>query len=195
MPGYSVRDVQEFLDYCSDKGLLKRNTAISRKTAVAKVLGGLDVDEQTDVRLIDLDAAFDRWQNRQGGDYDPASLGVYQSRMNMAIKEFLRFRSDPKSYRPKSGRPPAVSTPGRRLLGEPRTLELGPEDDMSLSASVPEGTPALLFSVPVRPGVVASVRIAGLPQDLTRSEATAAARAAKGFIEAMILAAVPPPLS
>lgn len=192
MQGYSVADLEKFLDYCSAKGLLKRNTAVGRKTAVSKILGQLDADEQSDVRSIDLADAFDRWQNKQGAGYDPKSLSVYDSRLKSAVQEFLTYKNDPKSYKPggvtrKSsgslGRKKRPVAPGQSPQAPKNDQFEQPQSDTD-SATVPP----LLFSVPIRPGVAAWVRITGLPQDITMAEASSAAMLAKAMVEPLLLA-------
>lgn len=198
MSGYSVKDVESFLDYCGQKGLLKSNTATSRKTAVSKILGQLDADEQTDVRNVDLKAAFNRWQNMSGRDYDPSSLAVYESRMRSGVNDFLRWREDPKSFKPSGNTRKAATGEGKRRKA-PAPTSLGAEQDQLGSterdASEPSNAPALVFSVPVRPGVAAWVRITGLPRDLTLSEAKHAATLTKAMVEPLLLATAHAPES
>ncbi len=189
MQGYAVKDLEEFLDYCLTKGLLKRNTAVSRKTAVSKILGVLDADEKADVRGIDMKNAFNRWQNKEGKSYDPASLAVYESRLNSAVRDFLKYKSDPKSYRPAT-----KTRKSKNEQGTPKRpkeeLAVRAESEVELATETNGSTvPPLVFSVPIRAGVAAWVRITGLPRDMTAGEASMASNLTKTMIEPLLMAA------
>src|SRR6202035_2619484 len=90
----------EFLDYLSNKGLMNRTTAASRKAAANKVLGILGEDEAADVSALDLDKVMSRFHNLEGANYTPESLNTYKSRLKSAIDDFLRYQKDPLNFRP-----------------------------------------------------------------------------------------------
>lgn len=192
MEGYSVTDVEAFMDWAVDKGLVKRNTGISRKTAVTKVLGSLDPDEQTDVRTIDLAQAVSRWQNKKAAGYTPKSLAVYERRAKLAVREFLKYKQDPKNYKP--GGQTRKSSQGTKSKKTVSQLNFvadadGFDSEGSLgSPSTGSTAPALVFSIPIRPGVAALVRVTGLPWDMSTNEARSAAALTTAILEPQLQA-------
>lgn len=161
---HSLAALTEFLDYLADKGLMNAATVSARKAAVNKVLGFLDASEVEDVTAVDLDSVMYRFQNRYRSEYSPPSLAAYKSRVRSAIEDFSKFQKDPASYRParasvsRKNRERTKSadreTADRSLETPPIQLYDGPTD---------------IIPIPIRNGL--TVRISGVPYDLTRSEA------------------------
>jgi len=178
---YSLDALNEFFDYAANKGLLKRNTAQSRKIATNKVLAVLDENEKADLRRIDVDHAFDLFQNRQGTGYTPASLRVYQSRVRIALSNFVNYVDNPANFRPSSV-PRSSSKIKRESNGndkakrESQKVEKRSEitqrqnDHISNEITVP---------VPLREGLM--VKISSLPSDLTPAEADKVAAIIKAY--------------
>ncbi len=99
---YSFAALTRFLDFVAEKGLVKKNTAVSWKTASGKVLDDLTPAEQEDVRRVDLATAFVKFENRFGGKYSPASLAQYHARARTAMSEFLKWVESPTNYKPRA---------------------------------------------------------------------------------------------
>lgn len=174
---YSIHKLQEFFSLVISRGLMKKATAESRRTAVMKVLGVLDDDAKQDLREIDRDDAFNRFQNLTAQDYSPDSLAIYRTRFNAALDDFIRWAENPAGFRSavatRTARRPRPVNGGR----EARLPELPLQDEPSPFAfSAEPETPrpsvydCLDIPVPLRKGVV--VRIHGLPSDLTVDEAS-----------------------
>lgn len=92
---YSFDALIDFLGYLGKKGLMNRNTVVSRKASCNKVLSVLDPEELADLRNLDLDVVAQRSANLQGGEYAPKSLRVYKSRVNSSLDDFFATRKTP----------------------------------------------------------------------------------------------------
>ena len=99
---YSYDALVKFADYAGDKGLAKPATASAWKTAAQKVFEDLSPPELQDVRGVDLETAFAKFVNKSGRKFSPASLGQYRSRISTLVKEFVKYKESPHSYRPRS---------------------------------------------------------------------------------------------
>jgi hypothetical protein len=166
----------EFLDYLANKGLMNRTTAASRKASANKLLGILDDLEATDVSKLDVDALMTRFHHLHGANYTPETLSVYKSRTKAAIDDFLRYQKDPLNFKP--ALQPSQRKPDRARNSAPAdsrvSADAGPK-------SVTEAPPAEvnILPVPIRPGL--TIKIQGLPFDLTISEASKIANVIKAM--------------
>ena len=173
---YSATKFAEFCDYVGEKNLMAPETARARKVSALKILGVLDTAEQQDLRTLDRELVFHRFQNRSGNMYSPSSLSVYRSRFNAAVDDFLRFAENPSAFRPNSLKSTATlkndAVPSKKPVkgNRPRPAQTAP------ATSEPGGNTlgtiaqeSLTLPIPIRPGVV--VKIFGLPYDLSEDEA------------------------
>jgi hypothetical protein len=173
---YSIDAFSRFFDHAGEKGLIKRNTAISRKAATNKILAVLDKSELTDLRTLDLDATFERFQNLHGMKYKPDSMQVYMSRARTAVGDFIAYVDNPASFKsstvqrsnikPKSG-----GTEGKRKIVK---KQKDMEDDLEQ-----QGIKHIIVPVPLRENL--TVKISNLPADLTQSEADRLAAIVKAY--------------
>lgn len=168
---YSAKKFEEFCNYVLEKNLMNKETASSRKVASLKILAALDESDRQDLRILDRELAFTRFQNKSGSQYTPSSLGVYRSRFLMALDNFISFQDNPSAFRPNAARlngkkkedsqKQKKSTKG---IAQPKVAaseHLPLENNFSLEN--------LTLPIPLRPGVI--VKIFGLPSDLTADEA------------------------
>jgi hypothetical protein len=165
---YSKEAFLKFLDYLSDKGLIKSQTIRGWRSAALKLMADLSEDEERDIRTVDLDLAVHKTANRDSISVSPESLKAYRSRVALAIQEFISWRDDPATYKP------------RGLNGKsrpkPSNERATPQERVSKGASkVPEKREAetmassgLTLSFPLRSDFLAQVVI---PRDLTAIEA------------------------
>jgi hypothetical protein len=86
--------------WAADKGLLNLNTAKAVRAACAQVLSVLDGWETVDVRNLDLNDLFLRFQNKRGKDFIPESLETYMRRFTVAHRAFLDYIADPTTWKP-----------------------------------------------------------------------------------------------
>lgn len=171
---YSLAALNQFCDHASDKGLLKKNTAQSRKAAANKVFSILDDSESRDLRSIDVEAVFDRFQNLQGMQYKPDSLQVYLSRTKTALADFIAFVDNPSGF--KSSAANRVKT----SLKTEKTIKNQPIKYHSVEKYADQHEAKhLAVPVPLRDGLI--VKIMNLPADLSASEAERLAAIIKAY--------------
>jgi hypothetical protein len=184
---YSLDALNRFLDYALEKGILKPETAKSRKTAVNKILEKITDDERSDVRKVDLDREADHFANRQGAGYIPASLQTYKSRAKTALADFEAYVDSPMTFRPsaatngkgqvKGGGGQAVRKPkSGKPAGQAEVRDRSQDGGNAAGERKAEG---LTFPVPIRPGLI--VQLQGVPFDLTAGEAEKIAQVVKAL--------------
>lgn len=185
---YSLDALNRFLDYALEKGLLKAETAKSRRTAVNKILEKITAEQRADVRKVDLDLEAEHFANRQGAGYIPSSLLTYKSRAKTALADFVNWVDNPMQFRPSgSGNGKATAkTGGAGVAKKAKTpaktdsTEVFHERTPSPSAPPPMEQPTgLTFPVPIRAGLI--VQLCGVPFDLTTAEAEKIAMVVKAL--------------
>ncbi|MBE9141040.1 hypothetical protein IQ254_28225 [Nodosilinea sp. LEGE 07088] len=158
----------KFLDYLSDKNLVKFQTVRGWRSAASKLMEDLSEAEEADVRTLDIEIAVHRTANRDSGSISPKSLNTYRQRVAIAIAEFVRRQEDPAGYKP------------RTLNGQSRTKPTNGSSSRAKAASEPATAPkkhdkepahlssGLTLSYPLRTDFLAQVVI---PRDLNTVEA------------------------
>jgi site-specific recombinase XerC len=163
----SREDLVRFLDDIGSNGLMNPQTASARKASVNTLLGILPNDEAQDVTKLDMDSVTQRFMNLKGGKFKQESVRVYKSRVEGAIRDFINYKKDPLSFKPK-----LVSRGTRTNDKKPKMMEEQPSHGVLATAtsvmSVTQ-TEGIVFPIPIRPNVI--VKIAGIPSDMTQSEA------------------------
>jgi hypothetical protein len=167
MANLSRTALLEFIDYLANKGLMNKTTASARKAAANRVLGILDDAEANDVSKIDLDEVMTRFHNLEGAKFTPDSLNTYKSRLKSAIEDFVRYQRDPLNFRP------TTQNTGRRLAERQKPAGNAETSRKSVnppvaSAEAPPASVSIL-PIPIRPDL--TIKIQGLPYDLTPQEA------------------------
>jgi hypothetical protein len=159
--------ILEFQDYQANKGLLAKGTAVARKAALSKVLGILPKEEAEDITGIDLDDVMIRFSNLQGKDYTPGSMNTYKSRVKAAIDDFEAYLSNPLGFRPSVNRrdrsTKSEKTPPKKGVPTEEYYE------QHVKTSAPNFDASNILPIPLRADL--TVRIQGLPFDMTLSEA------------------------
>ena len=162
--GRSRADLLKFLEYMGRKGLIPANTASARKAAANQVLAMLGDDEAQDVTDLDVDETIRRFGNRFRSDYTAESLQSYASRLRSSLDDFKRHCDDPLNFKPGRSK---IGGRGPRAKAEATASESGTlSSDFSQLRSVPA---VQVLPIALRQDLV--VQIAGLPHDLTKSEA------------------------
>lgn len=177
---YSLDAFNRFYDYAGSNGLLKRNTAQSRKAATNKVVAVLSDDELSDLRTIDLDHAFERFQNLQGMQYKPDSLQVYLSRTRTAVSEFISYVDNPLSF--KVGATQRASNKGKTTTNTGGRSKPKEKQKVTEGGSGPEplhDPKHIIVPIPLRENL--TVKITNLPADLTQAEADRLAAIVKAY--------------
>lgn len=172
MSGYTARDLLDFLDYSLDKGLGKKETIKTRIVSVGRILDVVGKEEIGDLREADVDHIMERFMNLEGTKFSPGSLASYKSRLNSSISDFLRYKENPSSYRPKGQR---ASRSASRSIDVPK--DEGKDAKLQKPLTYTENSKRLdvqdddlaVFPIPLRQGL--TVKMVGLPHDLTQNEA------------------------
>lgn len=157
-------DLIEHWNYAADKGLMNRNTAYSYRSACSKVLSVIDGWESVDITTIDIDDTIARFKNLRAKNYKPKSLEVYAARFRKAVESYLKFISDPSSWKPKSKQTSNSNHEGA-TSSKSRTPQNTTETSASQTVSVNRGL--IDYPFPLRDGVTVRLQ---LPRDITISE-------------------------
>jgi hypothetical protein len=149
---------------------------MARKTALTKVLGVLDEQEAADVTDIDLDDVMLRFHNLHGKGFTPESLQTYKSRVKSGLDDFRAYLENPLGFRPGGSRREPRSKPAGQEKGAQRkggVVAQNSEVVDQLAVNKPIAAPtfeeAAILPIPLRADL--TIRIQGLPFDLTSSEA------------------------
>lgn len=168
----SREDFIRFLDYLGEKGLVARATASARRTAAAKVLAVLSDDEAQDVVSLDIDHLMARFDNLNPHQYTPDSLQTYRSRLKTALEDFRAYGENPVSFRP-SGQSRAKQKPNGSSpkAQKSKPIQIGTPTALPLPSTIPAVDLPNVHQLPVQLRPNLTVRIFGLPFDLTQQEA------------------------
>lgn len=187
---YSVDALNKFLDYALEKGLVKPETAKSRKTAVNKILEKITDAQKADVRTVNLDIEAEHFANRQGAGYIPSSLQTYKSRAKTALADFEKYVDSPMHFRP-SGSVNGKAQGKQGAGQQARKVRQNKQSEREVATGNTHGeqrlederpdidSRTLTFPVPIRPGLV--VQLQGIPFDLTIAEADKIAMVVKAL--------------
>ena len=181
---YSLDALNRFLDYAASKGLLNRNTAVSRKQAANKILSVLEDSENKDLREVDIQHVFERFANLQGTGFKPTSLQVYQSRLKTALADFFAYVEDPAKFKPAGAQ---RTTPRNIKRADNRGGRTGHDDrsdmntqDGNAGQDRSDYEKQIVIPVPLREGL--TVRIHNMPPDLTKGEAEKLAAIVRAYV-------------
>jgi hypothetical protein len=170
-----------FVDYLSAKGLMNKTTASARKAAANRVLGVLDEVEASDVSQLDLDDVMTRFHHLEGSKFKPQSLNTYKSRLKSVIEDFLRYQRDPMNFKP-NGQSSGRRTPDRaRASDSPAPLRH--ESVRRSSEQTVEAPPASVSILPIPIRADLTIKVQGLPFDLTVGEANKIANVIKAMAQ------------
>lgn len=170
---YSGNALIKFLSYAGEKGLLKPETARSRKAAVTKILEVAEDSAKQDMRNFDLEQTFTRFQNINVQNYKPESLSVYRSRFESALRDFLNWRKDPSSFKPstQTRNTKRRSTEKSKVNGNSTNKQQQfYQDIQSRQDSDRELTSPITMPVPLK-DVSVVIQVANIPSDLKQLEA------------------------
>jgi hypothetical protein len=94
------RALVDHWSWAAEKGLMNKNTAGTLRAACSQILSSVDDNWETlDIRELNPDDAFRRFQNKRGKDFRPASLHDYARRFKQAHTSYLRYLENPASWR------------------------------------------------------------------------------------------------
>ena len=173
-PDYSKEAFLKFLNYVSERGLIKSQTVRGWRSAALKLMTDLSEAEEKDIRTVDLELAVHRTANRDSVSVSPESLNTYRNRVAIAIREFTNWRLDPAAYKPRglNGKTRIKAPNGAKPANE----QVLPQEPLNSGIpKIPEKresevtvSSGLTLSFPLRSDFLAQVVI---PRDLTTLEA------------------------
>ena len=141
-------------------------TASARKASAGSLLSILSEDEAADVTKLDLGQITQRFLNLKGSSFKPESVKVYKSRTESSIRDFAAYKKDPLSFKPAlEQRAPRNSD----SKSKPPATEKSASTPSAQQNQMSFQTDGLVFPIPLRPDV--TIKIAGIPSDLTQAEA------------------------
>lgn len=177
----SKEQLDFFLGFISDKGMVNTNTAGGLRAAVSQIL--FDSQPSDDVSQIDVRQAVLRFNNKFPGKLSPDSLRRYEQRVKTVIEQFLLWKADPTAYRgfgrgigaPKSGdaKPKVKKRENTPVQSVHDVVPVAPAN-LGLHGHAPSvsigmvRTAGLVVPFPLRSDFVVEVRI---PQNLSVDEA------------------------
>lgn len=164
-------DLIKFLEYLGDKGLIPQGTASARRTAAAKVLAVLSEDEAQDVIGIDLNHVMSRFENLNPHQYTPESLQAYRSRLKTALEDFRSYCDNPVSFRPAGQGRNKIKKADSVAKVAKKTVAQEPIPSASPAAQSPVVDLPNVNQLPIPLRHNLTVRVFGLPYDLTAAEA------------------------
>lgn len=98
-PDTSGKAFVEHWSWAAEQGEMKPNTAGGLRAACAQVLSTLENWETVDIRGIDVEDTFRRFQNKRARDFKAETLETYRRRFSQAVRLFLQWAEDPKSWK------------------------------------------------------------------------------------------------
>lgn len=168
----------EFLDAAIDKGWFNVSTAKALRTASTKILSVENGWETVDLRTLDVDHLYERFQNLKRNDYSDDSMRIYRTRFTQALKMHLgRLDNDPawKTYGPAAKGNAPKPTNGSTKVRAPKSSNASTIASADTSPPTgpggevaPESTSLMRFPFPLRENLDVSL---SLPRDLTKDEA------------------------
>ena len=164
--GLGKLDLMQFLDFCGDKGLMNPQTASARKASAGSLLSILSEDEAADVTKLDLNQITQRFLNLKGNSFKPESVKVYKSRTESSIRDFVAYKKDPLSFKPALEQRATRNSEAKSKLPAVEKSGSTPSSQPNQTSFQTDG---LIFPIPLRPDV--TIKIAGIPSDLTQAEA------------------------
>jgi hypothetical protein len=94
------RALVEHWNWAADKGLMNKNTAAGLRAACTQVLGALENWQDVDIKALDLDDTFMRFQTLRKKQFKPTVLATYRHRFRKAVESYLNYLEDPGGWRP-----------------------------------------------------------------------------------------------
>jgi hypothetical protein len=175
----SAEGLLQFLDYVVNKGYGPPSAVTPWKSAARQVLQtveGSDDYGDVDVRSLDLEDYLDRFETLARSNIKVESVQAYRRRFTNAVEAYLAFIT--------GGKVPTFRQGGRRPRAEPQA-KASKADAPQAAPAAPtpaprqSGEPMIDYPFPVRPGVVASLR---LPARWERADAERLATFARALV-------------
>lgn len=169
----------EFLEYLINKGYAPPSAVTPWMSASRSVLQAVEGEtwESTDIRALDLDEAFRRFETIRKGSYKAESLAAYKKRFTRAVVSYREWLEN--DVRPTFGtRAPRRIDRSGGGAGEGARNGAEPLTQDAQTGAVEQGM--VTYPFPLANGVIAKFT---LPQKLPKAEATRIA----AFVQAIAI--------
>lgn len=185
MDNYSKGGMVSFAEMITTKGWINSNTGGGHKAALNKILG--DLEDDTDVREIDVKTQVVRYSNLHPGELSPSSLKQYEKRVRAMIGYYTAWKKDPTNFKPPAREPsdkadkPAKASkatkPATKTVSQQLSVisNLNGEEKVGNAVGKVTGTlnggtqvASLSMPFPMRDDYLAQITI---PRDMTKDEA------------------------
>lgn len=163
MKNTTGQDLVDHWSWAAKKGIMKKNTANTFKSACFKVLDVLDDWESTDITSINIEDTIDRFKNLHAREYHPKSLEAYGKRFKRAIESYLAYIEDPGAWKPASRQ---TKTTSSNTVNKAQK-EVEQKIKTQNGQQKPSSTGLIDYPFPLREGV--TVRLM-LPRDIAVNE-------------------------
>ena len=164
----SKTQLMDFLDWAADKGMMKKDTVRSIKSACNTVLDLLDEEQSADVLTVDLATVFQRYENIRGFNLSQRTMQSYKQRVSYAIAEFAKYTEDRSSWKPSGGQ---RSTSASSRSKKSKEAGVSPSGHLQLdpnSSDQLEDAAQITHRFPLRRDTF--VTISGIPFDVKKGE-------------------------
>jgi hypothetical protein len=166
-----------FLDWAGARGELPPATAKSMGVTVGKVLAVEPDPAAVDVRNVDPEDLFSRFETLNRTSYTTESMKTYRSRFSRAVSMYLAWLDKRPDWKSAGLRPPSKAVavrastngkPSRARPKKPPAEQSRPAADVVEIAGPPSAVAMVPYDLPLRPGL--RVRLV-LPELLTQADA------------------------
>jgi len=174
---HSVDGLLRFLKQAGMEGLINPAVARSRRNAIEHLQSEMTSQERLDVRTLDVDGLASRFHKLEGSSIRSEALALYVERFKMALIDYARWNDEPSEFETIGGE----RSRSKQRAGEGRSAiepDQRAEERIRLEAS--ENSSDV---VPIALRHDCTVYLAGLPLDLTPTEASKIARVVLAFAE------------
>ncbi len=158
------KDLVDHWSWAAEKGIMKKNSAYSLRSACSNVLSVIDGWESIDIASIDIEDVISRFKNIQARNYKPRSLEAYGKRFQKAIESYLEYIQDPGAWKPVSKQIQSVST---NTTNKPSKKQNYQKEEIQPAPQSASGRGLIDYPFPLREGV--TVRLM-LPRNITANE-------------------------
>ncbi|AKS43088.1 hypothetical protein [Wenzhouxiangella marina] len=173
---YTVDALLKFLKQAGMEGMINPAVARSRRNAIEQLQSEMSDEERRDLRCLDVDQLASRFHKLEGSSIRVEALALYVERFKSALEDFLGWNEHPASFKTVGG-DKARAVP-RRPDGRSAISQEQAEAERT-SMEIREA-PAAVVPIALRPDL--TVHVAGIPIDLTRSEAERIARVVRAYV-------------
>jgi hypothetical protein len=159
----NVGGLLAFMDFMISKGYASAGAISPWKSAARQVFSTVEGDdyEDFDIKSLDVDEYFGRFENRSMGKYSAGSLSSYRARFRRAVDAYRSYLADP-NWKPVMRRPTqkagdAAEGSKKRSVGSKKP-QTGPVE-RAKKAAAPSSPALMTYPFPLKSGQVAQLHL------------------------------------